>query len=55
MRTSDQPVVVGMMDRAGSAGVMHDVDARAFAFSLCAAVEASEVEMPTTCKVTEFD
>jgi branched-chain amino acid transport system substrate-binding protein len=59
MRASDhqlqQPVVVSVMDRVGTPGVKHDVEGSGFGFRTVRRFEASEVEMPTTCKMSKVD
>ncbi|MDQ2777937.1 MAG: branched-chain amino acid ABC transporter substrate-binding protein [Pseudomonadota bacterium] len=55
MRKSDhqlqQPLVVSMMERAGTPGVSHDVEASGFGFRTVRRFEAAAVELPTTCKM----
>lgn len=59
MRASDhqlqQPLVVSVMDRVGTPGVKHDVEGSGFGFRTVRRFEASEVEMPTSCKMTKVD
>ncbi len=59
MRASDhqlqQPLVVSVMDRVGASGVKHDVEGSGFGFRTVRRFEASEVEMPTMCKMTNVD
>jgi branched-chain amino acid transport system substrate-binding protein len=55
MRATDhqfqQPLVVGMMDRQGAPGVPFDVEGTGFGFRVIKNVQASQAEMPTTCKM----
>ncbi len=55
MRAADhqfqQPLVVGMMDRQGAPGVPFDVEGSGFGFRVIKNVEASQAEMPTTCRM----
>ena len=59
MRAADhqfqQPLVVSVMDRAGAPGVRHDVEGSGFGFRTVRRFEASEVEMPTSCKMVKVD
>jgi branched-chain amino acid transport system substrate-binding protein len=59
MRASDhqlqQPVIVSVMDRVGAPGVKHDVEGSGFGFRTVRRFEASEVEMPTSCKMFGVD
>ena len=59
MRAADhqlqQPVVVSVMDRVGTAGVKHDVEGSGFGFRTVRRFEASEVEMATSCKMAKVD
>jgi branched-chain amino acid transport system substrate-binding protein len=59
MRAADhqlqQPVIVSVMDRVGTPGVRHDVEGSGFGFRTVRRFEASEVEMPTTCKMAKVD
>jgi branched-chain amino acid transport system substrate-binding protein len=59
MRAADhqlqQPLVVSVMDRVGAPGVTHDVEGSGFGFRTVRRFEASEVEMPTTCKMPTID
>ena len=55
MRASDhqfqQPLVVGVMDRMGTAGVMFDVEGSGYGFRVVKSVSAAAAEMPTTCQM----
>jgi branched-chain amino acid transport system substrate-binding protein len=59
MRASDhqlqQPLVVSVMDRAGAPGVKHDVEGSGFGFRTVRRFEATEVEMPTSCKMVKVE
>jgi branched-chain amino acid transport system substrate-binding protein len=48
-------VVVSMMDRAGAPGVKHDVEGSGFGFRTVRRFEATDIEMPHTCKMTRID
>jgi branched-chain amino acid transport system substrate-binding protein len=56
MRPTDhqfqQPLVVGMMDRVGTAGVQFDVEGSGYGFRVIKQISAAQAEMPTTCKMT---
>ncbi len=53
MRTSDhqfqQSLVVGLMDRQGSAGVPFDVEGSGYGFRIVKSITATAAEMPTSC------
>ena len=59
MRAADhqfqQPLVVSVMDRVGAPGVAHDVEGSGFGFRTVRRFEASELEMPHTCKMARID
>ena len=56
MRAADhqlqQPIVVSVMDRAGSPGVAHDVEGSGFGFRTLRRFEAAEVMQAHNCKMT---
>ena len=56
MRAADhqlqQSLVVGVMDRQGSAGVPFDVEGSGFGFRVIKTLTASQAELPTSCKMT---
>jgi branched-chain amino acid transport system substrate-binding protein len=53
MRAADhqfqQPLVVGMMDRAGQPGVPFDVEGSGFGFRILSQLKAAQVDMPSSC------
>jgi len=53
MRAADhqfqQPLVVGVMDRAGQPGVPFDVEGSGFGFRILSQLKAAQVDMPSTC------
>ncbi|MDP3617759.1 MAG: branched-chain amino acid ABC transporter substrate-binding protein [Rhodoferax sp.] len=55
MRASDhqfqQPLVVGVMERQGEAGVKFDVEGSGYGFRVIKTVTAANAEQPTTCKM----
>ena len=55
MRASDhqfqQPLVVGVMDRQGTAGVKFDVEGSGYGFRVIKSIAAAAAEQPTTCKM----
>jgi branched-chain amino acid transport system substrate-binding protein len=55
MRAADhqfqQPLVVGLMDKAGSPGVKFDVEGSGFGFRVIKTIDAARAEMPTSCKM----
>jgi branched-chain amino acid transport system substrate-binding protein len=56
MRAEDhqfqQPLVVSVMDKAGVAGVKHDVEGSGYGFRTVRRFEAKQVEAPQSCKMT---
>ena len=56
MRAEDhqfqQPLVVSVMDKAGVAGVKHDVEGSGYGFRTVKRFEARQVEAPQACKMT---
>ena len=59
MRAEDhqlqQPLMVSMMDRAGSSGVAHDVEGSGFGFRTLRRFEASRVSQPHSCRMARPD
>ncbi|HET9977410.1 MAG TPA: branched-chain amino acid ABC transporter substrate-binding protein [Burkholderiaceae bacterium] len=59
MRASDhqlqQPLVVSVMDRVGAPGVPRDVEGSGFGFRTVRRFEASEVELPTSCRMARAE
>jgi branched-chain amino acid transport system substrate-binding protein len=59
MRAADgqlqQPLVVSVMDRAGTPGVRNDVEGSGFGFRTVRRFEAQDVERPTSCRMTRPD
>ena len=59
MRAADhqfqQPLVVSVMDRAGTPGVKHDVEGSGFGFRTLRRFEAHEVELAHTCRMPRVD
>ena len=55
MRAADhqfqQPLVVGVMERQGSAGVPFDVEGSGFGFRVVKSLTAQQAQLPTTCKM----
>lgn len=55
MRTADhqlqQPLVVGVMDKAGQAGVSFDVEGSGYGFRILSQLKPEQIEMPTTCNM----
>jgi branched-chain amino acid transport system substrate-binding protein len=55
MRAADhqfqQPLVVGVMDRKGSAGVKFDVEGSGYGFRVIKTIAASQAELPSTCQM----
>ena len=55
MRAADhqfqQPLVVGVMDRQGTAGVKFDVEGSGFGFRVVKSIGAQAAELPTTCRM----
>jgi branched-chain amino acid transport system substrate-binding protein len=56
MRAEDhqfqQPLVVSVMDKAGVAGVKHDVEGSGYGFRTVRRFDAKQVEAPQACKMT---
>ncbi|MDP3137849.1 MAG: branched-chain amino acid ABC transporter substrate-binding protein [Burkholderiaceae bacterium] len=46
-----QPLVVGVMDRVGSAGVKFDVEGSGFGFRVVRSLTPSQAEMPSNCRM----
>ena len=59
MRAEDhqfqQPLVVSVMDKAGVAGVKHDVEGSGYGFRSVRRFDAKQVEAPHSCKMTRPD
>jgi branched-chain amino acid transport system substrate-binding protein len=59
MRAEDhqlqQPLVVSVMERAGTPGVRHDVEGSGFGFRTVRRLEAAQVARPHTCRMTRPD
>jgi branched-chain amino acid transport system substrate-binding protein len=59
MRAADhqlhQPLVVSVMERAGTPGVKHDVEGSGFGFRTVRRFEAGAVELPTSCKMARVE
>ena len=55
MRAADhqfqQTLVVGQMDRKGSAGVKFDVEGSGYGFRVIKTLAAAQAQQPTTCKM----
>jgi branched-chain amino acid transport system substrate-binding protein len=55
MRAADhqfqQGLAVGVMERAGSAGVKFDVEGSGYGFRVVKSISAAAAELPTTCKM----
>ena len=55
MRAADhqfqQPLVVGVMDRQGSAGVKFDVEGSGYGFRVIKTLAAADVQQPTSCRM----
>jgi branched-chain amino acid transport system substrate-binding protein len=55
MRAADhqfqQPLVVGVMDRQGTAGVKFDVEGSGYGFRVIKTIAAARAEQPSTCKM----
>ena len=55
MRASDhqfqQPLVVGVMDRAGTPGVKFDVEGSGYGFRVIKTLGAARAGQPTTCNM----
>ena len=56
MRAADhqlqQPLVVGLMERAGTPGTRFDVEGSGYGFKVLRRFAAAEVEQPTSCRMT---
>ena len=56
MRATDhqlqQPLIVSVMDRAGSPGVAHDVEGSGFGFRTLRRLDAAAVSLPGQCRMT---
>ncbi|MDO8276850.1 MAG: branched-chain amino acid ABC transporter substrate-binding protein [Burkholderiaceae bacterium] len=46
-----QPLVVGVMDRVGSAGVKFDVEGSGFGFRVVRSLTPAQAEMPSSCRM----
>jgi branched-chain amino acid transport system substrate-binding protein len=59
MRAADQqlqqPLVVSVMDRAGTPGVKHDVEGSGFGFRTVRRFAAHEVQQPAACRMARID
>jgi branched-chain amino acid transport system substrate-binding protein len=59
MRAADhqfqQPLVVGVMDRAGTPGVKFDVEGSGYGFRVIRQLAPAQAELPTTCRMARFD
>ncbi len=55
MRSQDhqfqQPLVVGLMDRVGTAGVKFDVEGSGYGFRVVKTISAQQAEQPSACKM----
>jgi branched-chain amino acid transport system substrate-binding protein len=55
MRASDhqfqQPLVVGLMDKVGSAGIKFDVEGSGYGFRVIKTLSAAKAELPNSCKM----
>ena len=55
MRAADhqfqQPLVVGLMDRAGTPGVKFDVEGSGYGFRVIRSISAAQAGLPTTCRM----
>ncbi|MBV5299080.1 MAG: branched-chain amino acid ABC transporter substrate-binding protein [Rhodoferax sp.] len=55
MRATDhqfqQPLVVGVMDRKGAAGVKFDVEGSGYGFRIIKTIAAADAQQPTTCRM----
>jgi branched-chain amino acid transport system substrate-binding protein len=53
MRAADhqfqQPLVVGVMERAGSPGVKFDVEGSGYGFKVIKRITAAKAELPSSC------
>ena len=59
MRAADhqlqQPLVVGVMDKAGQPGVPFDVEGSGYGFRILSQLKPAQVDMPTTCSMKRPD
>jgi branched-chain amino acid transport system substrate-binding protein len=59
MRAGDhqfqQPLVVGVMDKAGTPGVKFDVEGSGYGFRVIKTVAPAQAELPHACKMLRFD
>ena len=59
MRTADhqfqQPLLVSVMERAGTPGVPHEVEGSGYGFRVVRRLTAAEVEQPSHCKMARPD
>jgi branched-chain amino acid transport system substrate-binding protein len=59
MRAADhqfqQPLAVGIMDKAGTPGVPFDVEGSGYGFRVIRQLSPAQAEMPTTCRMARFD
>jgi branched-chain amino acid transport system substrate-binding protein len=59
MRASDhqfqQPLAVGVMDKAGTPGVKFDVEGSGYGFRVIRQLTPAQAEMPTTCRMARYD
>jgi branched-chain amino acid transport system substrate-binding protein len=49
-----QPLVVGLMDKAGTPGVKFDVEGSGYGFRVVKTIDSAKAEMPTTCKMARL-
>ena len=58
MRAADhqfqQPLVVGVMERKGAAGVKFDVEGSGYGFRVVRSVPATQAELPHSCKMVRI-
>jgi len=59
MRAADhqfqQPLAVGVMEKAGTPGVKFDVEGSGYGFRVVKQLTPAQAEMPTTCRMARFD
>jgi len=59
MRAADhqfqQPLLVSVMERAGTPGVPHEVEGSGYGFRVVKRLTAAEVEQPSRCKMARPD
>ena len=59
MRAADhqlqQPLVVSVMERAGSPGVKHDVEGSGFGFRTLRRFDAAAAQQPMACQINRPD